>query len=617
MTPIELLAPAKNLELGKLAISCGADAVYIGAPRFGARKNAANSLADIARLTEFAHLYSARVYVALNTLLTDSEIRDAQALIHELSQINIDALIIQDLGLLTCDLASIPVFASTQTHNIAVEKIRFLEHIGFSRVILGRELSLDEIAAIRAQTTVELETFIHGALCVGFSGQCHLSACQGPRSGNRGDCAQPCRKKYRLRNRDHQPISDFRHWLSLKDFNASANLGKLLEAGISSFKIEGRLKDADYIKNIVSYYRQTLDAQLALRRLKRSSEGQSEINFIPDPHKSFNRDFTAYFLSGKPDSIARTATPKMTGELIGTVSKLDQRTGQVTITPASRDTDPGISLHAGDGICYFNTKQELTGTNINSVNGSVIILNNSHGLGLGSTLFRNHDHVWHKQLAGARIARRIPVNLLLTAEAADTLALTLTDNQGKQATVTLEYHLTPATDPAITWDRIREQLGKLGNTPLTARAIEITLPQVAIIPIKIINELRRQASDAFIQMRINEYVPIRIPLNLQTPPYPDSDTPVYLNRTTQVFYQKCGTNPSPAIELANNQHSRVFTSRYCLLFETGHCLKNPSDRPLTNAVPAYLEDENQRTFAIRPDCTSCVMNLTLDHPENT
>lgn len=333
---IELLAPAKNADAGIAAITCGADAVYIGAARFGAREQAGNLVADIERLARFAHRYWARVYVALNTLLFDDEFPEALRLIGELYDAGVDGLIIQDMGLLEYDLPPLPLIASTQTHNATPEKVAFLERVGFQRAILARELNLEQIRAIRAQTAnIELECFVHGALCVCYSGQCYLSYAIGGRSGNRGQCAQPCRKRYTLKDANGQILAQNRYLLSLKDMNRAAALRDLLEAGVTSFKIEGRLKDIAYVKNIVSYYRQQLDAILDAEpeRFRRASSGRSSIDFTPNPEKTFHRGSTPYFLTDERDNVASLDTPKSIGEEIGAVAEIGAK--YFTLSPLS------------------------------------------------------------------------------------------------------------------------------------------------------------------------------------------------------------------------------------------------------------------------------------------
>jgi putative protease len=386
---IELLAPARDYDCARAAILCGADAVYIGAPQFSARAAAGNSLDDIRRVVGLAHVYFVRVYVALNTILTDEELAAAKELIEQLYEIGIDGLIVQDMGLLEMELPPIPIIASTQTNNASIEKVKFLEEVGFSRVILARELTVDQIAAIRAGTSVELECFVHGALCVGASGQCYMSYALGGRSGNRGECAQPCRRRYTLKDSTGKVVSTDRYLLSLKDLNLSANLAELLDAGATSFKIEGRLKDAGYVANIVGFYRQKLDAILAERGLRKSSSGSVSLNFSPEPNKTFNRGFTGYGVTGRGPKMGSIDTPKSMGEPVGTIAEI----GKDWFTLAG-----DMELHNGDGVCFFDAYGELCGTVINRVENGRAVPQKMDGLKAGVELYRNYDHVFAKQL---------------------------------------------------------------------------------------------------------------------------------------------------------------------------------------------------------------------------
>ena len=349
MNSIELLAPAKNPDAACAALRCGADALYIGADRFGAREAAGNSLTDIRSVVESAHRQWARVYVTLNTLLTDDELPEVVELIGSLYDLDIDGLIIQDPALLTLDLPPVPLIASTQMNNATPDKVRFLEDVGFSRVILARELSLDQIRDIRAHTSVELEAFVHGALCVGASGQCYMSHALGGRSGNRGRCAQPCRRPYRLESPDGTSVAGKRYLLSLKDLNLSDRLEQLLDAGITSFKIEGRLKDVPYVANVTAHYRHLLDDLLPRKNCRAASSGSVEFNFTPDPDRTFNRGYTRYGIDGPGSNMGSIQTPKSLGRMIGIVRRIgpswfeldrdvDCTTATASVSPTSRDT---------------------------------------------------------------------------------------------------------------------------------------------------------------------------------------------------------------------------------------------------------------------------------------
>ncbi len=397
MNRIELLAPAKDLECGKTAVDNGADAVYIGASRFGARENAGNPIADIATLIEYAHQYWVKVYATVNTLLFDEEIPQAVRLIEQLYEIGVDGLIVQDMGLLECDLPPLPLIASTQMHNDTPEKAAFLQGVGFQRMILARELSLAQIAAIhKAAPQIELECFIHGALCVCFSGQCTMSYALGGRSANRGQCAQPCRKSYTLLDGQGNSIGGERHWLSIRDLNLTDFLRQLIEAGVCSFKIEGRLKDRAYIANVTAHYRKRLDAILPEMGLRKTSSGTCQFDFEPNPDITFNRGFTTYFLHGGNPRVGSIDTPKMMGERIGRVVAV--RDGEIIV-------DSAITLHPGDGLCFLDKNRRLCGTPLNAVRGRALVPDKGVGIEKGTVLYRNRDHEFLTRLQKSRTQR--------------------------------------------------------------------------------------------------------------------------------------------------------------------------------------------------------------------
>src|SRR5574344_111832 len=405
MKKIELLAPAKDKECAVIAIDYGADALYIGACSFGARKNASNSLEDIKEIVNYAHKFGVKVYVTINTIMNDNELSQAVKLIEELYKINIDAIIIQDMGLLECDLPPIKLNASTQCDNRTLEKVNFLGNSGFDRVILARELNLEEIKNICNNANTEIETFIHGSLCVSYSGQCYLSQSIGKRSANRGECAQPCRKLYSLRDEKGNILIKNKHLLCLKDFNASNELKELIEAGVCSFKIEGRLKDKNYIKNVVSYYRKKLDS--IIKPEQRSSYGSCEIDFEPDVSKSFNRGFTNYFLKGRNADIYNFDTPKSIGEAIGTV--FDIKNTYFTMKNGAK------VLNNGDGICFL-TKNGLEGINIDKVENGKIFVKNTQKITKNTQIFRNFDRIFEKKLQNSHKKRQISTKILLKNE---------------------------------------------------------------------------------------------------------------------------------------------------------------------------------------------------------
>ncbi|HXK48589.1 MAG TPA: U32 family peptidase, partial [Deltaproteobacteria bacterium] len=406
MTSIELLSPARDLECGIAAIDHGADAVYIGGPSFGARVSACNPMGDIEKLARHAHRYRARVYLALNTTLFDDELATAEATARRAWDAGVDALIVQDMALLELDLPPLPLIASTQMHNMDVSHIRFLERVGFQRVILARELSLELIRGIRRETSIELEAFVHGSLCVSHSGRCYLSAALGGRSANRGACGQPCRLRWNLIDADGRVLERGRHLLSLKDMDRSAHLSDLIDAGVTSFKIEGRLKDAAYVKNITAYYRTCIDSVLESRSdLRRSSGGKTEILFSPDPRRTFSRGSTCFFLHDKDDGVWSPDTSKSLGEEIGIVRQCG--TNWFTL-----DSD-AAGINAGDGLCFFNRSRELQGMQVVTADGARVRVHQPvDGLTPGMAVFRNHDHLFLRGLSGRTSRRKCGLSLV-------------------------------------------------------------------------------------------------------------------------------------------------------------------------------------------------------------
>ena len=599
MTKIELLAPAKDLECGIAAIDCGADAVYIGAPRFGAREAAGNNLESITELVQYAHNYWAKIYVTLNTLLRDDEIPPALRLISQLYDIGVDGLIIQDTGLLECDLPPIPIIASTQMHNNTPEKAAFLEQIGIQRIILARELDLDQIRAIRRHSNIELEFFVHGALCVCYSGQCYLSYALGGRSGNRGQCAQPCRKLYSLMDCDGKVLIQDKHLLSLRDLNLSNHLGELIEAGISSFKIEGRLKDKAYVTNVVAYYRSKLDEAMSGLGLKKSSSGTSRIDITPDVNKTFNRGYTSYFLHEKGKSAGSIDTPKMVGEAIGKVTHISRQ--DITI-------DSNIVMHQGDGICFFDRRGELHGSVVNGVQGQMIFPDKLDGIEIGALIYRNHDHEFLTRLNKARIERHIAVDLILK-DAPDGLCLIAVDEDGNRAEFELTCEKTCAKKPESALINIKKQLVKMGGTEYVCSSVEIDLPEVLFIPISTLNEMRRGVLERLSTVRIeNRPIPTRNIIKNDIP-YPETKLSYLgnvLNQHAEAFYRRHGvTSIEPAAESGLDLRGRkVMTTRYCIKHQLGICN--------TSAEPLFLVDAEGHKLELRFNCSNCEMEIYLN-----
>lgn len=602
MENVELLAPSKDLETGIAAINSGADAVYIGASQFGARESASNPLTDIESLIRYAHLYWARVYVTVNTLLFDEEIPGAVKLIHQLYQMGADAIIIQDVGLLECDLPPIPLFASTQMHNNTLQRIQFLEKVGFQRVILARELSLEEIKTIRAQTSLELETFIHGALCVSYSGQCYASYALGGRSGNRGQCAQPCRRKYSLIDEQGHILQKDRYLLSLKDLNLSGQLDRLLEAGVRSFKIEGRLKDKNYVTNIVSHYRRQLDNIYVEGRYHAASSGGSRFSFTPNPLKTFNRSYTSYFLQQRDPQMGSLDTPKSLGEPIGKVTSVSQRSFII---------DSPIPLHNGDGLCFFDRQRQLCGTVINETNGQNMTPEKMDGIYSGVMIYRNHDHSFSADLAKNPPERKIRLSFKCLTQS-EQLVLNAMDEDGNTAIETVSGKWPLAEKPDQNQAILQKQLGKLGGTPFTCDQMDMDLAVPYFIPLSVINNLRRRVIDQLIQNRIKNHLRPQRPIIPNNAPFPENQLGFsgnVLNQKALAFYQRHGvTHISPGAETGISlRGEKVMTTRYCIKFQLGACPRQKIPTEIKGALS--LVDEEGNLFPLNFDCTHCQMEV--------
>jgi len=478
MKKIELLSPAKNLEVGIAAINHGADAVYIGGPSFGAREKVGNSIEDIETLCRHAALFDAKVYVTMNTLLFDNELEDARKLAYDCWNAGVDALIVQDMALLNMDMPPIALHASTQCHNIDAEKVKFLEDVGFSQVVLARELSIEQIKDIRSKTTVPLEYFVHGALCVSYSGQCYLSHVIGGRSANRGACAQPCRLSWNLENAEGKRLATNRHLLSLRDLNNSKNIEELIDAGISSFKIEGRLKDIDYVKNVTAFYRKTIDEIIERRDdICRSSRGESNPAFYPNPEKSFSRGFTDYFIHGRQKYIDAPYSPKSMGEYLGTIEKVKNKS--VTIRT-------GKTLHNGDGLCFLDRENNLLGFNVNAVAENkthsltqTVTSNSDISMATrfkieGSKIFRNSDLVWQKEVEKSQGNRKMKIDLIFTdTEEGFALSAKLHDTDSEYITTYLSTEKEIANNAEKALENIKSKLSQWGDTEFMVENIEI------------------------------------------------------------------------------------------------------------------------------------------------
>jgi len=611
---LELLAPAKNADFGIEAINHGADAVYIGGPAFGARAKAPNTVADIERLVKHAHRYHAEVFVALNTIFHDNELEGARELVHQLYDIGTDALIIQDMGLLEMDLPPIQLHASTQTDIRTVEKAVFLDQVGFSQLVLARELDLNTVKKIADATSCNLEYFIHGALCVAFSGQCYISHAHTGRSANRGECSQECRLPFTLEDQKGRIIGKDKHFLSMKDNDQSANLRALIEAGVSSFKIEGRYKDLSYVKNATAHYRLLLDEILEemppeYNKYAKSSSGNSIYTFTPQPEKTFNRSATDYFANGRQADIGAFDTPKFSGEELGKVSKVGTNYFEV---------ETNIELHNGDGVCFFDVHKELVGLRVNTVEGKRLYPNEMPAdMRRGMTVFRNRDHAFMRLLEKDSAQRKIAVDITFY-ETADGFALTITDSDHFSATATCETEKQAAQNTEKAETSLRENLNKLGSTDFAARSISLQTSQPWFIPASVINNLRRDAIEQLTETRMLGYErPARRAAAEPPAIYPE-DTLTYLanvyNRKARTFYQKHGVKLIAAAYEANKELDEVplMITKHCLRFSHGLCPKEAKGvigvQGTVTAEPMTLINGNDR-FTLKFDCKPCEMHV--------
>ena len=607
---LELLAPARNADFGIEAINHGADAVYIGGPAFGARAKAPNTVADIARLVKHAHRYHAEVFVALNTIFHDNELAGARELVQQLYDAEIDALIVQDMGLLEMDLPPIQLHASTQTDIRTVEKAVFLDQVGFSQIVLARELDLRTIKQIADATSCNLEFFIHGALCVAFSGQCFISHAHTGRSANRGECSQECRLPFTLEDQKGRIIGKDKHYLSMKDNDQSANLRALIDAGVSSFKIEGRYKDLPYVKNATAHYRQMLDEILTESpELAKSSAGGSTYTFTPQPEKTFNRSATDYFVNGRKGDIGAFDTPKFSGEILGKVSKVGKDFFEV-------ETD--TQLHNGDGVCFFDVHKELVGLRVNTVDGKKLYPNEMPvDIRNNMTVYRNRDHAFMRLLEKSSATRKIALQMIF-AETSNGFTLSVTDETGLSATVVCPADKLPAGNQEKAEASLRDNLSKLGNTDFTATEVYIQTTQTWFVPASVVNNLRRDAIEQLQKVRQAAYVrPPRKPAAVPPAIFPE-DTLSYLanvyNQKARTFYEKHGVKLIAHAYEANKELGEVplMITKHCLRFSHGLCPKEAKGvigvQGTVTAEPMTLINGNDR-FTLKFDCKPCEMHV--------
>lgn len=601
MRKIELLAPAKNLATGIEAINHGADAVYIGADRFSARSAAGNSVEDIRQLAEYAHQYGARVFVALNTVLTDEQLPEAEKLVWELYEAGADALIVQDMGVLGLNLPPIELHASTQTDNRTPEKVKFFENAGFSQVVLARELSLNQIKNISSQVTVPLEVFVHGALCVSYSGQCYLSEALSGRSANRGSCAQYCRLPYNLLDADGKVLAKGQHLLSLKDLNQSDYLEQLIDAGVTSLKIEGRLKDISYVKNITAYYRKKLDAIFKRRPdLVAKSAGSCSFTFEPNPEKSFSRGFTNYYLTGeRGEQVISPDTPKSIGEYVGTVKEI--RKGSFTVAGL-------VALHNGDGLCFRNAEGEMEGFRVNKVEDNRVFPAEWPNVQPKMKLYRNYDHEFEKVLSKESGIRRIGVDMRLD-EADNGFRLTLTDTDGFTVSVVTEQSKELARSEQS--ENQKKQLAKLGTTIFEPRNVTIGFTEPYFIPSSVLAELRRNSADALLEARKKGYKrnePVFKPTTHAFPQLQLSYLGNVTNSNAKSFYMQHGVQEvAPGFELKHVDGVPLMFTKHCVKYAMGWCVKLQGAKN-TPKEPLFLEYRDNR-MQLKFDCRLCEMQV--------
>ena len=601
MKTIELLSPARNLECGLAAVDHGADAVYIGAAKYGARASAGNSVQDIAALCKYAHQFRVKVYVTVNTILYDSELQDTQDLIWDLYHAGADALIVQDLALLKLDLPPIPLHASTQMDNRAPEKAVALKELGYQQIVLARELSLEQIREIHlAVPDMPLEAFVHGALCVSYSGRCYASEYCFGRSANRGECAQFCRLPFTLEDNNGETIVAEKYLLSLRDMNRSKHLEEMMDAGVRSFKIEGRLKNVSYVKNITAYYRRHIDAILRRRKeYQRSSLGVEEFFFTPDPARSFARGFTNYFLHGRTDDLASPDTPKSRGQMVGHVKEVKR--GCIIVAGTT-------SFGNGDGLCFLDVQGQLQGFRVNRVEGNHLYPAEMPDVKKGDTLWRNFDQQWEKVMARETAVRRIPLSLTLSeTEAGFELKAQVQDGRICSMHFPAEHQIARTDQTA----GIKEVIGKLGDTIYCAKDIEICFTQPWFIPRSLLADWRR----SLIEKLSNNSEPTRDETRKpQQRKVLGSSANFDFNISNRLSLEfvagSCETRNINALEVTGRlgEEQPLMTCRFCLRYQMGWCprkhhVKSPYEEPY------YLCSKDGRRFRLEFDCKKCEMKV--------
>lgn len=603
---IEILAPARDLIGGMAAINSGADAVYIGAPQFGARSNANNSIEDVAALVKYAHLFNAQVFVVMNTILYDNELETCRSMIWELYDIGVDALIIQDMAIMEMDLPPIVLHASTQANNRDADKIKFLKDAGIKRVVLARELNLHQIKQIYDHADVELEFFVTGALCVSFSGNCYMSVANGERSANRGSCAQNCRLPYNLIDGNGETLIKNSHLLSIKDLDVSDQIPNLIEAGIVSFKIEGRLKDVAYVKNNVSYLRQKLDSYLeGSDKYTKASSGKCTYTFDSSLNRTFNRGYTDYFVNERHASIGSWESPKSKGQYIG---KLIRTIG------GAYEIENGELLNNGDGLCFINEQNEADGIYVNKAENGKVHPNVLKEIKDGTFIYRNNDTAFIKIVEREDSAiRKIGTTLLLT-ENENGFELIATDEDGNVSTVKLEHPKEQTKNGESIAENFKVQLAKTGFTPYSADEIDVVFSQNWFLPISKINEMRRNVFEQLSEIRLANYKREEHQLVKTSHPYPETKLDFMYNvsnKTARKFYERHGvTEIEKAFELQwDPGKSRVMTTKYCIKYELKKCPIHQKDIVGVKVKEPLVLKQGELEYKLKFNCKPCEMEI--------
>ncbi|MFU6378308.1 peptidase U32 family protein [Metapseudomonas otitidis] len=620
---LELLSPARDVHIAREAILHGADAVYIGGPSFGARHNACNEVADIAQLVEFAHRFHARVFVTINTILHDDELEPARALIHQLYDAGVDALIVQDMGVMDLDIPPIELHASTQTDIRTLERAKFLDQAGFSQLVLARELNLQQIRAIADETDAAIEFFIHGALCVAFSGQCNISHAQTGRSANRGDCSQACRLPYTLKDDQGRVVAFEKHLLSMKDNNQSANLSALVDAGVRSFKIEGRYKDMGYVKNITAYYRQRLDGILENRPdLARASSGRTDHFFVPDPDKTFHRGSTDYFVTDRKIDIGAFDSPTFTGLLVGHVEKVNKR-DLLVVTQEPLSNGDGLNVLVKREVVGFRAniaepkgefeedgeKRYRYRVEPNEMPEGLFRLRPNHPLS------RNLDHNWQQALQKTSSERRVGLSWVAKLRE-ERLELTATSEEGVSASVALDGPFGAANKPEQALEQLHDLLGQLGTTMYHADAVELDAPQAFFIPNSQLKALRREAIEKLTEARVAAHPRGGRKAETNPPPvYPEAHLSflynVY-NQKARDFYHRHGVQLIDAAYEAHEEAGEVpvMITKHCLRFSFNLCPKQAKGVTgvRTKVAPMQLVHGDE-VLTLKFDCKPCEMHV--------